>query len=165
MKSPFPLPRFNLTMPDTVNRSLVTFLLAEDDDGHAALIELSLRQHGLTNPILRFVNGQDLVDFLEGRHSTYQLMAGRAYLALVDIRMPKLDGVEVLRFIKNHPRWKPMPVVMLTTTDDPREVALCHELGCSSYIRKPLDYDRFTEALRRLGLFLQIVQIPTMPGS
>jgi CheY-like chemotaxis protein len=79
---------------------------------------------------------------------------------LLDINMPRVDGVEVLRRLKADPKTDQLPVLMLTTTDDPREVQRCYELGCSSYVTKPVEYDRFVEAVRRLGLFLSIVQVP-----
>jgi CheY-like chemotaxis protein len=73
--------------------------------------------------------------------------------------MPRLDGVEVLRRIKSDPDLETMPVIMLTTTDDPREVERCYELGCNVYITKPVDYAAFVEAICRLGLFLQVVTL------
>jgi CheY-like chemotaxis protein len=79
---------------------------------------------------------------------------------LLDIRMPKVDGVEVLRRIKDDAAIRKIPVIMLTTTDDPREVARCHALGCNSYIVKPVDYDKFAETITNLGLFISLVEIP-----
>jgi CheY-like chemotaxis protein len=74
--------------------------------------------------------------------------------------MPKLYGVQVLERIKGTPHLRNMPVIMLTTTDDPREVERCHELGCNSYITKPVVFSSFVETLRRLGLFLLVIQVP-----
>jgi CheY-like chemotaxis protein len=93
------------------------------------------------------------------------LIQGRCYLLLLDIKMPKVDGVEVLRQIKSDPELRKIPVIMLTTTDDPREVDRCHTLGCSSYIAKPVDYDKFVMAIRQLGLFLAIVEVPRIDGE
>jgi CheY-like chemotaxis protein len=81
-------------------------------------------------------------------------------LLLLDIKMPRVDGVEVLRQLKSDPQTALVPVIMLTTTDDPREIQRCYELGCSVYITKPVDYQAFVEAINRLGLFLQVVRIP-----
>ena len=86
-------------------------------------------------------------------------------LLLLDINMPRLDGVEVLRRIKADPETAKIPVIMLTTTDDPREVERCYELGCSVYLTKPVEYDGFIEAINRLGLFLQVVKVPRNGGS
>jgi CheY-like chemotaxis protein len=88
-----------------------------------------------------------------------------SYLLLLDIRMPKVDGVEVLRQLKADDELRKLPVIMLTTTDDPREVQRCHALGCSSYIVKPVDYDRFAEAIKNLGLFISLVEVPRIALS
>lgn len=82
------------------------------------------------------------------------------YLLLLDVRMPQVDGVEVLRQVKADPELRTIPVSMLTTTDEPREVERCHALGCSNYIVKPVDYDKFAEAIKHLGLFISLVQVP-----
>jgi len=79
--------------------------------------------------------------------------------------MPRVDGVEVLRQVKADPELRKLPVIMITTTDDQREVDRCHVLGCSSYLTKPIEYERFVEVVRHLGLFLAVVQIPTLNGK
>lgn len=135
-------------------------LLAEDDDGHASLVRRNLRRAGIGNEIVRARDGQEALDYLrcEGGH------AGRSrhgsLLLLLDIKMPRVDGVEVLRRIKKDEKTAKIPVIMLTTTDEPREVQHCYELGCSIYITKPVSYDEFVEAIKRLGLFLSIVKLP-----
>jgi len=105
---------------------------------------------------------------LKGKDPLRRLEADRAYLLLLDIRMPKVDGVDVLREIKADAELKRMPVCMLSTTDDPREVERCHEIGCSSYMVKPVDYEKFAGAIRQLGLFLSLVKVPDIgcpPGK
>ena len=140
----------------------VTILIADDDDGHAALIRKNLQRAGIHNEIVRFTDGQEVIDFLfaggEGPHRQH----GAPYVLLLDIRMPKVDGIEVLRRIKGDSELSKLPVIMLTTTDDPREIAKCHEMGCSSYITKPIDYENFVYAIRQLGLFLLIVEVPNL---
>jgi CheY-like chemotaxis protein len=137
----------------------VTIMIAEDDDGHAELIKDNLRDAGVTNEIIRFRDGQEVLDHLlpggiakvpETRHS----------LLLLDIRMPRVDGVEVLKRLKANPELRNLPIIMLTTTDDPREIKQCYELGCNCYITKPVDYQKFAEVMTRLGLFLIIIQLP-----
>ena len=140
--------------------SEVVILIADDDLGHARLIEKNLRRAGLHNPIERFENGQEILDFLFRRGESRQRGEDQSYLLLLDIRMPQVDGVEVLRQVKSTEQLKKIPVLMLTTTDDPREVARCHELGCSNYIVKPVDYERFAQAIQQMGLFIALVQIP-----
>ncbi len=142
----------------------VTILIAEDDDGHAELICDNLRESGLNNPIIRFADGQEALDFFFGKPQgdLPRREHGRAYMLLLDIRMPKVDGVEVLKQIKEDPELKSMPVIMLTTTDDPREIRNCYALGCSCYVTKPVDYQKFSDMLTRLGLFLLVVQVPNL---
>jgi CheY-like chemotaxis protein len=142
----------------------ITILLAEDDDGHAALIQKNLKRAGLRNGFIRFRDGQETLDFLRCEGPEPHLQAGKAYLLLLDIRMPKVDGVEVLRIVKSTPGLRKIPVTMITTTDDPREVERCHDLGCSNYVTKPIDYDKFVTAIRQLGLFLKVVRIPHFSG-
>jgi CheY-like chemotaxis protein len=137
----------------------VNILIAEDDAGHARLIERSLERAGFCNPVQRFENGQEILDFLFRRGEGLRRQEA-AYLLLLDIRMPRVDGVEVLRQIKADANLRRIPVIMLTTTDDPREVERCHDIGCSSYVVKPVDGDKFGEAIRHLGLYLSVVQVP-----
>lgn len=137
----------------------VVILIADDDLGHVRLIEKNLQRAGLHNPIQRFENGQDILDFLFCRGSRTRAKEA-AYLLLLDIRMPKVDGVEVLKQIKADAELKKIPVIMLTTTDDPREVERCHALGCSNYVVKPVDYDKFADAIKQFGLFVALVQVP-----
>jgi CheY-like chemotaxis protein len=143
----------------------VVILIAEDDDGHATLIEKNLRRAGLLNEIVRFRDGQESLDFLFEKGNGNKRERGTSYLLLLDIRMPKVDGVEVLRKIKADKELKKLPVIMITTTDDPREVELCFELGCSNYIAKPIEYEKFMEAIRQLGLFLLVVEVPVIDGG
>jgi CheY-like chemotaxis protein len=143
----------------------VIILIAEDDAGHARLIEKNLTRAGLHNRIERFDNGQTVLDFLFRRGPGPQRTPDAPYLLLLDIRMPQVDGVEVLRQIKQHPELRKIPVIMLTTTDDPREVERCHTIGCSSYIVKPVDYEKFAEAIKSLGLYISLVQVPEIDGD
>jgi len=140
------------------NENRVTILMAEDDDGHALLIQERFDSIGVCNSVIRFKDGQETWDFLTGTLRP-GLEAGREYLLLLDIRMPVVDGIEVLRRVKNDPRLKNIPVIMLTTTDDPREIKLCYELGCNNYLTKPVEFDKFAEVLKRLGLFLMIIKV------
>ncbi len=140
----------------------VEILVAEDDDGHARLIQRNLKRAGIANPIRRFADGQEALDFLFDEGEGDGRTPGRAYLLLLDIRMPRVDGVEVLRRIKSHEQLRKMPVLMLTTTDDPREIENCHSIGCSNYITKPVEYDRFIDVVRQLGLFLSVIRVPEL---
>jgi len=140
----------------------VIILVAEDDEGHAGLIKKNLARAGIVNTILHFKDGQEIHDFLFRTGAGPHREKNQAYVLLLDIRMPKLNGIDVLQQVKEHPELRKMPVIMITTTDDPREVEKCHKLGCSNYITKPLDYEAFVNAIRQLGLFLSVVQIPVI---
>ena len=138
----------------------VVILMAEDDEGHAGLIRRNLQRAGISNEIVHFIDGGKVIDFLKASKEDIQNGMKKSFLLLLDIRMPKVGGVEVLKFIKADDDLKSMPVLMLTTTDDPKEVKRCHELGCSHYITKPIEYNNFVEAVKSLGLFLKIVKVP-----
>jgi CheY-like chemotaxis protein len=137
----------------------IAILIAEDDDGHAELISQEFRDIGLSNCLRRFADGRELLDFLFGEEFEKLKKEKVDFLILLDIKMPRLDGIETLRRIKADPELRNLPVIMLTTTDDPREVAECYRLGCGAYITKPVDFARFTEKLKRLGLFIQIIKV------
>lgn len=142
-------------------RREVVILVADDDSGHVRLIEKNLRRAALGNRIERFEDGQQVLDYLfcRGSHSRER---ETPYLLLLDIRMPKVDGVEVLRQLKQDEELRKVPVIMLTTTDDPHEVQRCHALGCSNYIVKPVDYEQFADAIGKLGSFITLVEIPAL---
>jgi CheY-like chemotaxis protein len=142
------------------NQQPVIILLVEDDPGHALLIEKNLRRASIANDIIVLDNGQKAIDFLfkegpykEDHHPVPPLI-------LLDLNLPVLDGFQVLKIIKNDDRTKKVPVIVLTTTDNPQEVSRCYELGCNVYITKPVGYDKFSDAIRTLGLFLSIVKVP-----
>ncbi len=142
------------------NPQPITIILAEDDDGHASLVERNLERAGLLNGFLRVRDGQELLDVLEAQGAPDAPVLSGEVVILLDINMPRIDGIEALKQIKANDATKSIPVIMLTTTDDPREVNRCYELGANVYITKPVEYDNFIEAIRRLGLFLQIVKRP-----
>jgi CheY-like chemotaxis protein len=138
----------------------LVIILAEDDDGHASLVERNLKRAGVANSIHRLRDGQEVLDYLTAPPGSDGVQPIPSMLLLLDIKMPRVDGIEVLRRLKADPATAVIPVIILTTTDDPREIQRCYELGCSVYITKPVDYQRFVEAVHRLGLFLQVVRVP-----
>lgn len=138
----------------------VIIVLTEDDEGHAKLIKKNLLRAGVTNKIIHFSDGEDALNFFFRKGDGMHRVDNTAYLLLLDIKMKKVDGIEVLEKIKADPELQKIPVIMLTTTDDPREIEKCHELGCNSYVTKPIDHTKFIDSLRNLGLFLKIVHIP-----
>ncbi len=144
-----------------MNREVV-ILVAEDDEGHAGLIRKNMVRAGIVNDVRQFADGQEILNFLFCRGVDPHRQKGVSYVLLLDIRMPKVDGVEVLRQIKADPELKSLPVIIITTTDDPREVERCHNLGCNNYIVKPVEYEAFVNAIRQLGLFLSVVELPQL---
>jgi CheY-like chemotaxis protein len=142
------------------NVQAVNILLVEDDPGHARLIEKNLRRSNITNQITIINDGQEAIDYLfkEGDYSSSAHCS--PLLVLLDLNLPGLDGYQILERMKNNPKTKHIPVIMLTTTDDVREVDRCYSLGCNVYITKPVDYEQFSEAIRKIGLFLSVVTIP-----
>jgi CheY-like chemotaxis protein len=141
------------------DKKSVTILLVEDDPGHARLIEKNLRRSNIMNEIINVSDGQQAVDFLFGVDGGSKKPS--PLLILLDLNIPILDGYQVLKRIKAEESTKKIPVVILTSTDDDREIRKCYELGCNVYVTKPVDYDHFADAIRKLGLFLSIIQMPS----
>ena len=142
-----------MTMP-------VTIIMVEDDEGHARLIEKNIRRAGVTNEVLPFADGTSALDYLLGPDRSGKVSAGRAMLILLDLNLPDMTGVDILKIVKENEHLKRTPVVVLTTTDDQREIQRCYDLGCNVYITKPVNYEGFANAIRQLGLFFSVIQVP-----
>ncbi|MDY7077242.1 MAG: response regulator [Chloroflexota bacterium] len=142
----------------------VTILLVEDDPGHARLIEKNLRRSHIRNTIVTVSDGQQALDYMFGKDKHAEWAGPASLLVLLDLNLPVLDGYQVLEHMKADERTKRIPVVILTTTDDAREVSRCYDLGCNVYITKPVDYEQFSEAIRKIGLFLSVVTVPDNRG-
>ncbi len=138
----------------------VTIFLVEDDPGHAILIEKNLRRAGIANEIMMVNDGQKAVDFLLKRDGYKDDTHPAPLVILLDLNLPVLDGYQVLKIIKNDERTRQIPVVILTTTNNPAEVAKCYELGCNVYVTKPVEYEAFSKAIQNLGLLLSIIKVP-----
>ena len=138
----------------------VTILLVEDDPGHARLVEKNLRRSNVRNDIVHVSDGQQALDYLFGEGEYAGNERASPLLVLLDLNMPVLDGYQVLQRMKADERTRRIPVIILTTTDDVREVSRCYDLGCSVYLTKPVDYREFSEVIRKVGLFLSVVVIP-----
>ena len=138
----------------------VSIIMIEDDEGHARLIERNIRRSGVNNEIIAFSNGTDAMKYLFGDDGSGVRHKGRALLILLDLNLPDMTGIEILRQIKDNKYLKATPVVVLTTTDDSHEIKRCYELGCNVYITKPVNYESFANAIRQLGLFFSVIQVP-----
>lgn len=129
----------------------ISILIAEDDEGHALLIKKNLERAGITNEMIHLKDGKETLEFFKRNNKD-------SFVLLLDIRMPKADGIEVLTWLKNNPALKKTPVIIITTTDDPQEIERCYNLGCTSYITKSINYDKFVESIRQLGVYLKEVE-------
>ncbi len=138
----------------------VIIVMIEDDEGHARLIEKNIRRAGVHNEIMPFVNGSEALNYLLGDDKSGEVSAGRQLLILLDLNLPDMTGIDILEKLKNNVHTKRSPVVVLTTTDDAREIQRCYDLGANVYITKPVNYEDFANAIRQLGLFFAVMQVP-----
>jgi CheY-like chemotaxis protein len=136
----------------------VRIIMIEDDEGHARLIEKNIRRAGILNDLTHFLDGGSALDYLFNSPDGPALN-GPA-MVLLDLNLPDMSGSEILSRIKGDPKLRSVPVVVLTTTDDKVEIQRCYDLGCNVYITKPVNYESFSDAIRQLGLFLAVIQVP-----
>ena len=138
--------------------SAITIVMIEDDEGHSRLIEKNIRRAGINNEIMTFRTGQEGTRYI--RDAVTRL--SRAILLLLDINLPDVSGIDILAELKQNKETARIPVIVLTTTDDREEISRCYDLGCNVYVTKPVAIDSFSQAVRQLGLFLTIIQIPDL---
>ena len=143
-----------------MNAHPVTILLIEDDPGHARLIEKNVRRAGVNNEIMPFADGTSVLHYLFGSDSNGKRVVQRPLLVLLDLNLPDMSGIDVLTRIKSDEMLRRAPVIVLTTTDDKVEIQRCYDLGCNVYITKPVEYESFAVAIRQLGLFISVMQVP-----
>ena len=134
--------------------------MVEDDEGHARLIERNIRRAGVNNQIMSFTDGASALRYMFGEDGSGKVSKGRAQLVLLDLNLPDMTGVDILAKVKANQHTKLSPVIVLTTTDDEREIQRCYDLGANVYITKPVDYEAFANAIRQLGLFFSVMQVP-----
>jgi CheY-like chemotaxis protein len=138
----------------------VTIAMIEDDEGHARLIEKNLRRAGVHNTIVPLADGASAITFLFGSDGSGLVNKGRPLLILLDLNLPDMSGIDILKRLKENDHVRLLPVVVLTTTDDRSEIQRCYDLGCNVYITKPVDYEKFANAVQQFGLFMYVMQIP-----
>lgn len=144
---------------------IINILIVDDDMGHATLIRKNLKRLGLKNPVFHFKDGQEILDFFFEKNSDKPIKCGDSYMILLDIRMPKVDGVEVLRRIKAHDEFRKIPIIIITTNDDPRDIEYCYSIGCSGYIVKPIKFDCFAETINNLDILLDRNDSPNLNSN
>ena len=143
-----------------MNAHPVTIILVEDDPGHARLIEKNVRRAGVNNTILPFTDGTAALAYLFGEDAAGKRLVQSPILVLLDLNLPDMSGTDILARIKADEMLRRAPVIVLTTTDDKQEIQRCYDLGCNVYITKPVEYESFAVAIRQLGLFLAVMQVP-----
>jgi CheY-like chemotaxis protein len=122
------------------------------------LIEKNIRRAGIYNEVKHFLDGTSALEFLFDDPAGPK--GGAPALVLLDLNLPDMQGTDILAKIKGSEHLKRVPVVVLTTTDDKVEIQRCYDLGCNVYITKPVNYESFATAIRQLGLFLAVIQVP-----
>lgn len=146
-----------------VEKNPFTIVMVEDDLGHALLIEKNLRRFGVVNAIHHCEDGQTAIDYFFDNGKVRNI--SDQTLILLDLNLPIRDGFEVLEMLKKNEKTRKIPIIILTTTSNPREVDRCYQLGCNIYITKPVDYQSFTAALEKLGVLLDVVKLPLTPDA
>jgi two-component system, response regulator len=138
-----------------------TILLVEDNPSDIELTKRAFARGHISNELVVVTDGQQALDYLFGTGN----FSGRKIkelptITLLDIKLPKYDGLEVLRRIRENERTRRMPVVMLTSSDEERDIATSYDLGVNSYIRKPVDFNQFVESIQQLGLYWLVINEP-----
>jgi CheY-like chemotaxis protein len=139
-------------------------LLAEDSPQDVEMTLEALSQHHLINEIIVVNDGEQALDYLYRRGHFAVRPAGNPVLVLLDLKMPKVDGLEVLRIVKSDDQLRTMPVVMLTSSREDQDVAQSYRLGTNAYVVKPVDFHSFIEAVKQLGVFWTIHNEPPPPS-
>ncbi|MFO8079001.1 MAG: response regulator [Armatimonadota bacterium] len=141
-------------------------LLVEDNPDDVELTMRGLRQGQIANEVVVARDGVEALDYLwcRGEWSERDVEEAPA-VVLLDIQLPKIDGLEVLEQIRSDPRTRPLPVVMLTSSNEERDLIGSYDLGANSFVRKPVDFEQFAEAVRQLGLYWLVINEPAPPGG
>ncbi len=141
-------------------------LLVEDNPGDVALTRRALKKANIANDLAVAIDGVEALDYLFGTGP----YAGKGrpkppVVVLLDLKLPRIDGLEVLKRLRADPATKLLPVVILTSSNEQKDVVGCYSGGCNSYIRKPVDFDNFAEAIKQLGLYWLVLNQSPPPGS
>jgi len=149
-----------------VSKNEVEILLVEDNPDDVELALHALRQEKLANQVAIARDGEEALDFLFCRNAygDRSLMNGPK-IVLLDLKLPKVDGIEVLRQVKNDPRTKVIPIVILTASREEKDMIHSYQLGVNAYIQKPVDFEQFRNVVKQLGLFWLVVNQPPPPSA
>lgn len=144
--------------------SLPRILLVEDSPRDAELTLAALSEYHLANEVLHLYDGAEALDFLYRRGEFADRPDGQPAVVLLDLKMPRVDGMEVLRRMKGDPDLKRVPVVIMTSLREDKDLVECYELGVNAYVVKPVQFPDFVEAVKQVGRFWAVVNEPP-PGS
>jgi two-component system, response regulator len=141
-----------------------TILLVDDNENDVFLTQRALKKNNIANRVVVVEDGQEALDYLFGKEK----YAGRnlnqmPVVTLLDLKMPRVDGFEVLRQIRSNPLTNHLPVVILTASKEDIDIVKSYSEGCNAYVTKPVDFDQFAEAMRQLGLFWLVLNEPPPP--
>lgn len=133
----------------------LTILLVEDNPDHAELTKRNLEDFQVANQVVHAEDGEVALDYLyqRGRFANSRPPSSQPHLVLLDLRLPKIDGLEVLRIIKSDPALQNLPVVILTTSDAERDIAMAYEYHANSYVTKPVNFAEFSKLMKDLGFY------------
>jgi two-component system response regulator len=144
----------------------VEILLVEDNAADVELTLHALRQNKLANKIQVARDGEEALDFLFGRgHFQDRPSHQPPRIVLLDLKLPKVDGLEVLRAVKSDPRTRAIPIIVLTSSKEEKDLVEGYSLGVNSYIQKPVDFDSFRDTVRQLGLYWLLINVPPPPAA
>jgi two-component system response regulator len=147
-----------------MNLNAVDILLVEDNLNDAELAIRELKKHNFTNNLYHVNDGEEALDFIfaTGAFATNRNATSPPKLILLDIKMPKISGIEVLQKIKSDDLTKSIPVVILTSSKEDPDIKICYQLGANSYIVKPVNFEGFAEAIKNLGFYWLLLNQPPL---
>lgn len=143
---------------------LKRILLVEDSPNDVELILTSLEESHLRNEVVVVQDGEEALDYLYRRGAFRQRVEGNPVVVMLDLKLPKVDGIEVLTSLKADPKLKILPVVILTSSREDPDLSKCYQLGANAYVVKPIDFSEFMQTIKNLGLFWAVINEPP-PGS
>lgn len=144
--------------------ALISILLVEDDPRDVELTVAALQENAVTNEVIVVRDGEEALDYLYGRGDFASREPGNPVAVLLDLKLPKVDGLEVLRRVKSDPTLKKVPIVMLTSSREERDLVESYDLGVNAYVVKPVGFEAFVSAVKEIGLFWAVINQPP-PGS
>jgi CheY-like chemotaxis protein len=143
---------------------LKRILYAEDNENDVELTMRALGEHRLANEVVVVRDGVEALDYLYGRGAFRARPRGNPSVLLLDLKMPRIDGLEVLRTVRSDPKLRALPVVILTSSREERDIVESYQLGVNAYVVKPVKFQEFVEAVKTLGLFWAVLNEPP-PGA